>query len=43
MQIEEDLATQFNLVPAERKQKLIRVKRGKQASEREICEYETVK
>lgn len=43
MQIEEDLATQFNLVPAERKQKLIKSKKRKQASEREICEYETVK
>lgn len=42
MQIEEDLATQFNLVPAERKQKLIKSKKRK-ASEREIYEYETVK
>ena len=37
MQTEKNLATQFNLVPVERKQKLIRIKRGKQASEREIC------
>ena len=37
MQTEKNLATQFNLVPVERKQKLIRIKRGKHASERESC------